>query len=129
MEYTDEKIKTIIDQHKRKREREQKKYHEELKHDPQWRKMNCDKSRQHYAKNKEHFKTKYLTNQEYIKIKSLYRYYLRMNKVNDFKTKYPEKYEYLQNKGYIKIIPNKPNKEITEWFVPQECETNIGGLE
>ena len=129
MEYTDDKIKTIIEQHKRKREREQKKYHEELKLNPEWRKQNCEKSRKHYAENKEHYKEKYMSNQEYIKIRNLYRYYLRSNKVNDFKIKFPQKYEYLQNKGYIKLHDKQPNKQINEWFIPKECEENIGGLE
>ena len=63
MEYTDDKIKSIITQYKKKRERENKMYHEELKHDENWR-------------------------------------------VQDFKDKYPEKYMYLENRGYIPIHQN-----------------------
>ena len=127
--YTDENIKKILDQHKKKREREQKKYHQVLKHDEEWRKNNCAKSREHYEQNKDQYKVKYLSNKEYIKIRNLYRYYLRENKVNDFKMKFPQKYEYLQNKGYVKIDDNKPIKQINEWFIPKECEENVGGLE
>ena len=118
-----------MDQHKRKRDREQKNYHEILKHDEEWRKHNCEKSKKHYQENKEHYKMKYINNKEYIKIKNLYRYYLRENKVKEFKIKFPQKYEYLQNHGYIKIDDTPPPKQINEWFVPKECEENVGGLE
>tara|TARA_R110002096_G_scaffold211263_1_gene398750 strand:+ start:1443 stop:1838 length:396 start_codon:yes stop_codon:yes gene_type:complete len=106
MEYTDDKIKSIITQYKKKRERENKMYHEELKHDENWRKKNNDKSKDYYKINKEAVRKKYLSDNEYIKIRNLYRYYLRCNRVQDFKDKYPEKYMYLENRGYIPIHQN-----------------------
>tara|TARA_Y100000361_G_C10956662_1_gene236626 strand:- start:189 stop:581 length:393 start_codon:yes stop_codon:yes gene_type:complete len=127
--YTDEKIKKIVTQYKNKRARESKKYHEELKLDPEWRAKNCEKSREFYKNNKEHYKDKYNKNKEYIKIRNLYRYYLNNNKVNDFKNKYPEKYEYLKNAGYNVNQEELKNKPLTEWFIPKEAENNIGGLE
>ena len=62
--YTDEKIKKIVTQYKNKRERESKKYHEELKLDPEWRAKNCEKSREFYKNNKEHYKDKYNKNKD-----------------------------------------------------------------
>ena len=114
---------------KNKRERESKKYHEELKLNPEWRAKNCEKSREFYKNNKEHYKDKYIKNKDYIKIRNLYRYYLNNNKVNDFKNKYPEKYEYLKNAGYNVYQEELKNKPLTEWFIPKEAENNIGGLE
>tara|TARA_Y100001972_G_scaffold126888_1_gene181977 strand:+ start:774 stop:1172 length:399 start_codon:yes stop_codon:yes gene_type:complete len=119
MEYTDEKIKSIINQYKKKRDRENKKYHEELKHDEEWKQMNNEKSKQYYKNNKEAVKKKYITNQEYIKIRNLYRYYLREERVNDFKNKHAEKYAYLQNKGYVPIddtIHEEKKNDIKTFF-------------
>lgn len=114
MEYTDEQILKLINQHKKKRAREHNKYHDELKVDPEWRKLNCEKSKIYYDKNKEQYKEKYLSNQEYIKIRNLYRYYLRNERLNDFKSKYPEKIQYLKDKGYIKNIEESPTKNIQD---------------
>jgi hypothetical protein len=101
--YTDDKIKSILNQYKKKRERENNKYHNELKHDEEWKNKNNEKSKQYYHNNKEAVKKKYINNKEYIKIRNLYRYYLREDRINDFKNKYPDKYKYLQNKGYVPI--------------------------
>tara|TARA_R100000654_G_scaffold75178_2_gene111806 strand:- start:193 stop:591 length:399 start_codon:yes stop_codon:yes gene_type:complete len=101
--YTDDKIKSIVNQYKKKRERENNKYHNELKHDDEWRKRNNEKSKEYYKNNKEVVQKKYLSNNEYIKIRNLYRYYLRENRVEDFKHKHKDKYEYLQNKGYVPV--------------------------
>jgi len=88
-----------------------------LKHDNEWRKMNNDKSKEYYKNNKEMVQQKYLSNNEYIKIRNLYRYYLRENRVLDFKSKYPDKYKYLQNKGYVPIDTAPPPKpDIKDFF-------------
>jgi len=114
--YTDEKIKSIVSQYKKKRERENTNYHNVLKHDCEWRKMNNEKSKEYYKKNKEVVQKKYLSNNEYIKIRNLYRYYLRENRVEDFKQKHKEKYEYLQERGYVEIDNSPPKNNIKDFF-------------
>ena len=103
MEYNDKKIKSIVDQYKKKRERENKIYHETLKHDEEWKTKNNEKSKQYYKDNRETLHKKYLSDNEYIKVRNLYRYYLRCNRVDDFINKHSEKYEYLVNRGYIEL--------------------------
>ena len=116
--YTDEKIKTILSQYKKKRERENNNYHNVLKHDMEWKKLNNEKSKEYYKNNKEIVQKKYLSNNEYIKVRNLYRYYLGENRVEDFKQKHKDKYEYLLNKGYISIEvqPTQPKPDIKDFF-------------
>ena len=64
--YTDDEIKKIVEQYKNKREREHKQYHEVSKHDEEWRKENCKKSSDFYKTHKDHYKDKYIKNQEYL---------------------------------------------------------------
>ena len=115
--YTDDEIKKIVEQYKNKREREHKQYHEVSKHDEEWRKENCKKSSNFYKTHKDHYKDKYIKNQEYIKARNLYRYYLRNNKVEEFKVKHPDKYKYLDEGGYdVTKNPNTPKPTIQDFF-------------
>ena len=116
--YTDDKIKLIVNQYKKKRERENKKYHNVLKHDTEWRKMNNEKSKEYYKNNNQMVQQKYSKNNEYIKVRNLYRYYLRENRVEDFKQKHKEKYEFLQGKGYLPLdtAPTHAKPDIKDFF-------------
>lgn len=128
MEYTDDKIKSILNQYKKKRQRENKKYHEELKHNEEWKQVNNEKSKQYYKNNKEAVKMKYINNNEYIKIRNLYRYYLRENRINDFKIKHNEKYEYLKLKGYIPLdetVQEEKKPDIKDFFDIVDKHTEI----
>ena len=107
---SDEKIKAIVNQYKKKRERENRKYNEELKNDPEWIKSNREKSKLYYHTHKDHYKEKYNDNKDFIRIRNLYQYYLRNNKVEIFKAKHPEKYKYLMEKGYK--LPEVQEKKI-----------------
>jgi len=136
MEYTYDKINTILTQYKKKREREIKKYHEELKLDPQWREKNKNNSKIYYDNNKDKYKKKYKDKEAHYKIKNLYQYYLRNNKVELFKEKHKDKYSYLIKNGFIKDdafkivdqIQEKP-KPLSKWFVMENQEKDVGGLD
>jgi len=136
MDYTDEKITSILNQYKKKREREIKKYHEELKTDPEWREKNKENSKKYYELNKDKYKKKYKDKEAHLRIKNLYQYYLRNNKVNDFKSKHKDKYSYLIINGYIKDDDfnityedqDKP-KPISKWFINNNQDKDVGGLD
>tara|TARA_R110002051_G_scaffold297193_3_gene363455 strand:+ start:587 stop:946 length:360 start_codon:yes stop_codon:yes gene_type:complete len=108
--YTDEKIKKIINQYKRKRERENDKYHNELKLDAEWKKMNTEHSKDYYNKNVDDIKQKYQNNKEFIKCRNLYYYYKRDNRENIFISKHPEKCKVLDDNCFVyKEVENKNN--------------------
>lgn len=138
MDYTDEKISTILNQYKKKREREIKKYHEVLKTDPEWREKNKENSKKYYHDNKPKYKQKYKDREAHYKIKNLYQYYLRNNKVDIFKDKHKDKYSYLIKNGYVtddnfKIEDVEINpvetKKISNWFITDDQDKDVGGLD
>lgn len=136
MEYSDEKISSILNQYKKKREREKQKYHEELKTNPEWREKNKENSKKYYHNNKSKYKQKYKNKEEYFKIKNLYQYYLRNDKVEAFKEKHKEKYSYLIIHGYIKddnfkIVTEDQGqpKPVSKWFIKDNQDKDVGGLD
>tara|TARA_R100000654_G_scaffold24805_1_gene47977 strand:- start:4698 stop:5009 length:312 start_codon:yes stop_codon:yes gene_type:complete len=93
MDLTDEYIKKIITSYENKRNREKKYYHEKKKDDESFKLKNRERAKEHYNKNKDNRKEKYLKDQEIMKIKSLIRYYKSKDRLEEFKSKYPEKVE------------------------------------
>ena len=91
--YDNEKIFKIVDQYKRKREKEKQRYETKLKHDPDYKKKCCERSRLHYQKNKEKRKELYEKEKEFNTAKQLLSYYVKNNKLDTFKEKHPEKLE------------------------------------
>ena len=57
----------------------------------------------HYHKNKELKKNHYDINKELIKARTSYHYYLKQNRLEEFKEKYPERYDKLVRINYIKL--------------------------
>lgn len=107
---TDGDIKRIVDQYNRKRERETKQYHEEKKHDETFMKDNNERAKKYYLDNKDKVKLRYKENQNPTQIKCLFRYYKNQNRVEEFKIKHHDKYNYLVGEGIIiddsQIKPN-----------------------
>ena len=71
---------------------------------------NRERAKAHYHKNKELKKNHYDINKELIKARTSYHYYLKQNRLEEFKEKYPERYDKLVRINYIKL----PSEEACE---------------
>ena len=103
MDLTADQIARILINYKNKRERENKYYHDVLKNSEEYKIKNRERAKEHYNNGyKEKKKQNYEANKEFIKYKSLYNYYKRNDKIDIFKDKHIDKYNFLIEKGYIK---------------------------
>tara|TARA_R110000796_G_C14253148_1_gene398877 strand:- start:202 stop:504 length:303 start_codon:yes stop_codon:yes gene_type:complete len=93
---TDPKIKSIVEQYERKRMKEKERY-QRIKETDEFKIKNRERARNHYNKNKEVKKQKYIDNRDFMNARSSYNYYKKINRVEDFKQKYPEKVELLSS--------------------------------
>lgn len=101
MDLTDEYIQNLVTKHKKKLKYYSDRYHNIKKHDPEYVKSNRDRARLHYEKNKEKKKENYEKNKPFMRARSSYYYYKKLDKLDDFKTKHKEKYDLLVQAGYI----------------------------
>ena len=104
MDLNNEQIVKILKAYEQKRDREKQYYQEVKKNDEEFIKKNRERAKLHYAENKDKRKEKYEKNKDLNRIKSLYRYYKRNNKEEDFKEKHPDKYEILLNSSQKTFI-------------------------
>ena len=112
METNNQEIKKIINQYNRKREREKKNYHEKLKCDSEWCEKNKKRALDYYNNNKEQKKENYKKDKDFVNSRSMFQYYKRNNRIQEFKDKYPDKYELLKNRGINVEVPNAPENKI-----------------
>lgn len=98
---TTDEIKNIINQYKNKRDREKKNYHEKLKCNAEWCQGNKERALKHYYKNIDKNKEKYQKNKDFINSRSMFQYYKRNNRIQEFTDKYPEKVILLKSRGVI----------------------------
>ena len=96
----DEYIQKLILAHKRKVERERIDY-DSKKDDPAFKEANRLRAAYNYKHNKENKKEHYLKNKQTINYRNLYNYYKRRERINDFKEKHIEKYDFLLTHGFI----------------------------
>lgn len=100
LDLSEAQIQIILQSYKNKREREKQRY-QEVKDTEQFKTYNRTKARTHYLNNKDKYKERYENKKELIKSKNSYYYYKRINKIEKFKEKYPQRYEMLLNGGYL----------------------------
>lgn len=98
--YTDEEIKKIIQSYHNKREREKQNY-DKIKDTEEFKSYNRQKVKNWYQENKDKRKQEYQNNKEIKTARSSYYYYKRNNRIDDFKEKYPEKYQLLVDNFFI----------------------------
>tara|TARA_R110000787_G_scaffold74156_4_gene165015 strand:- start:482 stop:847 length:366 start_codon:yes stop_codon:yes gene_type:complete len=110
--FTDTEINHILTQYKNKRNREKKEYHEVKKNDPEWCKLNNERAKKHYHDNIEKKKSTYQTNKELVNARNMWRYYVNLNRHNDFITKHPDKVEYLKENGIDCKAPSEEDGNI-----------------
>tara|TARA_R110000772_G_scaffold255860_1_gene372179 strand:+ start:251 stop:562 length:312 start_codon:yes stop_codon:yes gene_type:complete len=97
----EDQIKHILNLYKCQREKDKEKY-QKRKLDPVFMESNRTRSRNHYSKNKDQKKEGYVNNCELHKAKCSYHYYVKNQKIDKFKERFPERYELLNSINYIK---------------------------
>ena len=97
---SDERIKSIINQYERKREKEKARYLM-LKDTDEFKSKNRERANNHYQNNKDKKKEKYDNNKEYMNARSSYYYYKKKDKLDLFKEKYPNKVKTLMDNNWI----------------------------
>ncbi len=95
MDLSDEQIKRIVEQHKKRRAYDRKRYHEVSKNDPVFIAKNRERARLHYQQNGDKKRETYVKNKELLSARASARYYKRTDRLEVFKEKHPEKYQLL----------------------------------
>lgn len=102
MDLTEKQIEKVLTDYKKKRERENKYYHEVSKHSEEFKSKNRERAKNHYhKKGKDMKKNQYEDNKEFVKARSLYTYYKKNNNLEKFKEKHECKCKILIEKGYV----------------------------
>jgi len=97
---SDERIKNIINQYERKRQKEKARY-ELIRNTDEFKNKNRERARNHYQVNKEKKKEKYDNNKVFMNARSSYYYYKKRDKIDLFKEKYPNKVKTLSENNII----------------------------
>ena len=101
MDLTEKQIAKVLIDYKKRRERENKYYHEVSKNDEEFKMKNRERARNYYhQKGKDIKSNQYQDNKDFIKARSLYNYYKKNDNLEAFKEKHPERYELLTEKGF-----------------------------
>ena len=98
--FTDERIKSILNQYERKRMKEKERY-KVIKDTEEFKQQNRTRARNHYQLNKEKKKENYENKKDFMNARSSLYYYKRKDKVELFKEKYPEKVKILSENNII----------------------------
>ena len=97
---TDEKIQRIITVYKKQRDRDKRRY-ELRKQDPEFMERNRQRARLYHQKNRQNKKDQYQKNIDFMQSRNLLNYYKKLNRLDDFKSKYPDKIVLLENHGIV----------------------------
>ena len=95
MDISDEEIKRILEIHQKRLAYDRKRYHEKLKHDPEFIRKNRARANEHYKNHGQKKRDKYQAHKELMNAKASYRYYLKTKRIELFKEKHAEKYKLL----------------------------------
>lgn len=97
---SDERIKSIVNQYERKRDKEKARYIM-LKDTDEFKSKNRERANNHYQNNKDKKKEKYDNNKDFMNARSSYYYYKKKDKLDLFKEKYPNKVKTLMDNNWI----------------------------
>tara|TARA_R110000782_G_scaffold60504_8_gene125018 strand:- start:143 stop:451 length:309 start_codon:yes stop_codon:yes gene_type:complete len=84
-------IALVLERYKKKRDMERTRYHLQKESNPDFLMQNRERAKKYYEKNKEKKKEYYQKNAEWRKAKTLKNYYERAGRIEEFKTKYPDR--------------------------------------
>ncbi len=114
MDMTAEQIAKVLTNYKNKRIRENNYYHNVTKDKEEFKIKNRERAKNHYINGyKDKKKQNYENNKDLMKMKSLYSYYRKNDKIDKFKDKHLDKYNVLIENGFIKdkVIKDKVIKD------------------
>lgn len=101
MDLSEAQIAKVLIDYKKKRERENKYYHEVSKHSEEFKAKNRERAKKHYhSKGKDMKSNQYQNNKEFVKARSLYTYYKKKDNIDKFKEKHADKCKILEEKGF-----------------------------
>ena len=95
-----DRIKKILLQYEKKRAREKERYLL-IKDTEDFKFKNRQRAKNHYEKNKQIKKDRYENDKEYLSAKSQYQYYKKVNKLELFEEKYPQKILLLKERNIL----------------------------
>lgn len=101
MEYSENEIQHILKLYKQRREKDKERY-DKIKDTEEFKIKNRQRASEHYHKNKQTKKDSYQKNKEFIKCRNSYNYYAKLNREEEFKKKFPDKYLTLVDHNYFK---------------------------
>ena len=100
--YSEEQIQKILQNHKKKRDRENKYYHDVTKNSEDFKIKNRQRAKTHYDNvGKDMKKESYQKNKELLSAKSLYNYYKKRDNLDVFKEKHKSKFDILLEANII----------------------------
>lgn len=102
IDFTEQEIYDILEKYKHKKKRDRERYNR-IKDTEEFKTKNRENAKRYYDKLGKDEKQKYYNeNKEYIKIRNKFYYYKKRDNVETFKSQYPEEYQLLVKKKYIK---------------------------
>jgi hypothetical protein len=99
-QYSEDDLQKIIESYKKTQARERRKY-ERRKQNPNFVIQNRERAKAWYEANKELKSKNYSDNKQFLNCRSLYNYYKRQNRIDQFIEKYPDKVSYLESQGCV----------------------------
>jgi hypothetical protein len=98
--YSQDEIQRMIRSYEHKRARE-KKHYNKVKDTEEFKQKNRERAKEWYNRNQNTRKNYYENNKQITIAKNSYNYYKKLDRVNDFKTKHPKKYQLLVDNHYL----------------------------
>ena len=95
---SDENIQLILERYKRKQIKDKERY-QVNKTNPEFMMKNRQRAKDHYSNNKHLKQLYYEKHGELKKTRSLVNYYTKLGRLDDFKQKYPERWELYSASG------------------------------
>jgi hypothetical protein len=100
--YTEDQINQILKLYIQKRQKEKERY-DKIKDTDEFKIKNRSRAKKHYEENKHVKQNMYQENKEFVKARNNYMYYKKKNRVEDYKERYPERYQMLIDANYLII--------------------------
>jgi len=98
--YSPEDLQKMIRAYEKKRQRE-KQHYEKVKHTEDFKMKNRQRAKNWYDKHQDIRKEYYENTKELTIAKNSYKYYKKLDRVNDFKSRHPLRYKLLINNHYL----------------------------
>jgi len=99
-DFSEEEIENILTRYKARRQKDKIKY-DKKKDNEDFKIQNRARAKAYYELNKDKRKEQYENKKDLLKARNSYYYYKKINKIETFKEKYPERYDLMEIYGYF----------------------------